>query len=1102
MKAKKNLVAKRRQTSEQLPITFKRAALALAVTGALVQLAFPVVASDININTVVPPNSANVTTLNISASDLVNGTGGIANAEAQVVGGSILNTSLGAVSPTTSNQGVFISATGQATHSDFPTSGLTAIAVLNADSLISGASIVNIGSITISGTAASNGISILGGANSTDSQLVGRSGSPLINIVNSSSSTGAFGVVSVVEISRTAAVTTQSDSNILNNAVTNAGAIDVSGNATNSGILIGSNVDAVSGTAASPVFSVTTTRADADASYGNFGADATATATSEATSTAVANAESSISGNTVSNSGSIIAGSSATAIRITTDVFAEAATSATASATADAVAVGDLDGSNNDFVQSVDNANATADANSTASADARVVNNSITNAISGELTGEVGIRIDGTSYAAASSIAVSVVAHEGVINDFSGSGGNFDNGIATSIADSTATATTILLGNTVNNAGRITATTRGIELFASADADDSATGSENGVTGDAALVSASSATANIRTSEITNSGTVVVSDGNGIRLYALAGSSTTPPDTATAVVDSNTIVNTGLIVANQVGGVPYDGIRLEAEAFGATSASATVSNNIITNSGFLYARDDGIQLDASAGSTGIVQGNEITNSYPGRIVSSSNAIELDSPTVRNNTITNSGLLVTDRDMTISGTSVVKGARFALNNRPESGNIRGVIKIQSDVTDLRGDDPDLVFNTVNLNAPSYIAGHFEFNRFADVRVNLTSGVSHSVRWVFRDVNNGTNHEDALGASRFSVAGPVPWFTNMTNLTAADAGGNGIQGGTDDVFATIDPSAFAAAPNQLSDLSGMASGFAVEGLGRRGAQRNGFWVAANGARMDYKGDERATMDQKTRLEGAAFGYNRDFNSVRVGVMLGEAKSKLRVGSFYSDIYNHSFDNKASGAFAGVHLQGALGPVQVGLGLTTGKMKHEDRRFINDNLQWWGESYATSTYTSRWYAPELTLSVPVSLTDTVTLTPSLHARHSVQKVDRYTETGSNANATVHAHTVKMGETRVGLDLTKKYAGNSTVGVQLGYVQRDLNGQDFVRVTMIGDTKNVPMFTRNMGAGYVGFNWNLALTDAVSFQLKGTHMSGSEGKGGNVSAKLNVEF
>lgn len=614
----------------------------------------------------------------------------------------------------------------------------------------------------------------------------------------------------------------------------------------------------------------------------------------------------------------------------------------------------------------------------------------------------------------------------------------------------------------------------------------------------------SEATASLTGSSITNTGSLV-STGRGISLTATAeGLSINPfsgsavvinPVTATATVSNNTITNSGLIVSTRDSNTNGDGVKLEATATGTTS-TASVSGNTIINTGFIYSMDDGIQIDISGAGTRLVTGNSITNAYGGRIVANNGGIEIGvggsgTRTVRGNTLTNSGLIVSDRNMVLSSAGVItKGSRASFD--ADNTGFRAV-----EFAGPSGGTEVSDVNTLNLNAPSYISGRFELERQSRVNVNLTSGVSHSVRWVFEDVNT------SLGALSFTTIGAVPWFRNDANFASLNNDGDvDVQDNHDDIFATIDPSAFAAAPNQLTDLTGMVSSMAAEGMNRSGVTRNGFWMTVRGSRMDYKGDNRATMDQDTRLQGGAFGFNRDFGDLRVGVMAGYADSELEVGSFYSDLYRYSHENKADGGFAGVHVQGNLGAVKVGLGIMAGAMDHEDRRFVNDNLQWWGESYARATYDSRWYAPELSLSVPVAITETITLTPSLHGRYSVQKFDRYTETGSNSNATVHDHTIKMGEVRAGLDLTKKYAGGSTAGVQLGYVQRDLAGSDTVRVTMIGDTKNVPMFTRELGAGYASVKLNLAVTKAVSFQLDGTYVSGSEGKGGNVGAKLNVEF
>lgn len=665
---------------------------------------------------------------------------------------------------------------------------------------------------------------------------------------------------------------------------------------------------------------------------------------------------------------------------------------------------------------------------------------------------------------------------------------------AVSSAESAAYSRAVIGGsladqNVIRNTGSITAASAGISLrteaSATVSANATATAEVEGSPNSSVAANYTAATTRDEAVAITsyndigNSGTIRVTGGNGIQFIADADRATGDHFQATASVLNNTISNTGTLITSG------DGIRLFAEALDSnvTNASSTarVANNQITNTGTIYSLIDGVHLNSSLADTTAVESNTITNNYSGRIVAKENAIEIISANVSGNTISSSGLLVSDTNMSLNGSTLVKGAAFAFNSGTATTNAGTAIKITGNAAGTN--------NVVNLMAPAYVAGKFEFNRTAEVNVNLASGISHSVRWVFQDDTTAST-----GAEKFSSSGLVPWFSRPTEST--------VQNGTPDEFATIDPSAFAAAPNQLADLSGLVSGIAAEGLNRSGTERNGLWLSVRASKMDYDSDGLATMKQNTRIDSAAIGYARDFDNLRLGVFAGYSDSRLKVGSLYPDIYLNSYDNQAEGGFIGLHSLATMGPINLQFGLSAGVLDHDDKRFVNDNLQWWGESYARSKYDSFWYSPELTLSAPIALTKTVSLTPTIHGRYAAQKIDQYTETGSNANATVYEHTVKIAELRAGLELKKTYSGGSTTALTLGYLQRDLHGNESVRVTMIGDTKQVPYFTQELQAGFAGLALNLALSKSVTFKLDANYVNGSEGEGGQAGVAVRVVY
>jgi hypothetical protein len=416
------------------------------------------------------------------------------------------------------------------------------------------------------------------------------------------------------------------------------------------------------------------------------------------------------------------------------------------------------------------------------------------------------------------------------------------------------------------------------------------------------------------------------------------------------------------------------------------------------------------------------------------------------------------------------------------------------------------------NQLILNAPSYLAGTILLDKNADVEVTLNSGVSHSVRWAIqRDAGYfgpGSNGDAVFGQqnqnndykwsgdteTRAVLNGPNPWFVN-------ERGDVDINGRVNDIYATIDPSAFSAAANMLADLSGMASTMAKTGMNQTG-DKNGVWVAAHGNRMNYDGDKRATMDQDTRLVGGSIGYTHHFDSFKVGVMAGYSDAALQVGSFYGDLYKHSYDNDTKGGFAGVHANADIGWLNVNAGLSGGRLNHDDKRFVNDNLKWWGVSYAESDYDSTWYSPELTLSVPFEAGESLTVTPSLHLQYTKQNIDSYTEKGSDSNARVSSRDIAVSEAKVGLDISKT-VGMARFTGRVGYIKRNSQGYNSVSVTIIRDTQEVPIIYQDINAVYVGAGVNINLGDRVDFNLSGNYLTGKDFEnGGNVTSMLRFKY
>jgi hypothetical protein len=741
-------------------------------------------------------------------------------------------------------------------------------------------------------------------------------------------------------------------------------------------------------------------------------------------------------------------------------------------------------------------ASGTSTIGSSISTDAVIWDNKITNygsivsTSNSTITGGIGLHADASS-------------NVSITSTLAGGGDHTVTGF-NSVADAD------IWGNEINNYGSITATNAGIRLFADAEATRTLTLDINS-SGKATLRGGNAtADAVIWGNEINNFGSIVSSGDTGIELFAKATATSTLSATtvsgatatitvvggissADAIIWGNEITNTGSIVGK-------DGIKIKTEA----TRGYGVNLNASSVSGY-QSRIDGQEIIAD---------NTVSNISGGRIIAINSGISLTTlgnELVDGNTINNSGLIITDKNMTISGGSFTRSDKADFDDG--EGGITGpgiAIQIGGGETVPGGQIiPELSltvngtsrnylsagFNSLNLSAPGYIAGQVLLAGTANVRLSLTSGPSHSVLWSITDNSayGQVRQNFTTNATEAMLYGVVPWFVNEGDNAGYD------------IYATLDPSAFAAAPNMLGDLSTMVSNLSKTGR-ELTETRRGFWANAQGGERDYEGDSVATLNQKTRLSGATIGYTHQFSdSWRASGFIGASESKLNVASVYSDVYSNSYSNKANGGFVGISFTGSLGPIQMNLGLAGGKQSHKDRRFVNDNLQWWGISHADSKYDSTWYSPEIGFALPIKADAGWSVTPSLSWRYTGQNIDGFTETGlssSTANAVIASRRLGVSEANAGINITLPYGNGSSISGNLGYMHRTSSGDDNVRVLMINHTKDVPFFYKDISAGSVGIDWKQNLFSNAYFYLNANYIKGNNVDGGDVATGLKVEF
>ena len=288
-------------------------------------------------------------------------------------------------------------------------------------------------------------------------------------------------------------------------------------------------------------------------------------------------------------------------------------------------------------------------ATSNASSTARIDLNTLTN--SGTVSASTGIGLTATSSATTDAIAI--------IQAWANNDGNstleYPTGTYIANAEAVSVATSNILTNVITNSGTINSTgtggygvrlistatgsttTKAISLSAYGEDDgDDQSFIDNGVAGgsinDPNETYYSQVTATVNSNTFSNSGTIVVNDGGGVVLNAIAnGSTATSYNLSTAgfavsQVNSNTLTNSGIISADYdgTGDNISDGIGLYAITTGVVDQAtfdATVSSNTITNTGRVYGMRDGIRLEATSSDRGEegdkVITNTINNNYVG-----------------------------------------------------------------------------------------------------------------------------------------------------------------------------------------------------------------------------------------------------------------------------------------------------------------------------------------------------------------------------------------------------------------------------------------------------------------------------------------------------
>ncbi len=593
---------------------------------------------------------------------------------------------------------------------------------------------------------------------------------------------------------------------------------------------------------------------------------------------------------------------------------------------------------------------------------------------------------------------------------------------------------------------------------------------------------------------ITNSGTITTTGDESEGIFAdddntitNSGAISTTGDESEGIFadDDNTITNSGTITTSG-----YDASGLKAD-----------NGNTVTNSGTITTRgsdstglevDDRNQVTNSGTITTFGDESEGINSDDNNFVTNSGTITtfgeraLGLEADDDNIVTNSGTITTfgedahgleadDDNTVINSGSIVVWGEYSIGIQADDDN---VITHSGRVVSARGKSFELEEgNILNLLAPAFIGGEIDLGD--DTTVSITTGPSHSILW---DLSRGSMVDGAP-----SIDGTVPWFYNPTT----------------EQVATFDPTGLAAQADALADLGGDVAGLIAGRFARAvaegsadGAAVTGAWVSGFAGRATHDGDA-GTLDRDVTTSGVAIGLDGAVSeTVTLGLLAGWGWSDIDASSRWSAAQ----DVEANGFFAALYGRAGGDGLFVDAALMGGRQDHDSRRFVNDNLAPMGESFAEASYGSWWIAPQAGIGYSMAAPAGWTLTPYASARWSFQALDGYSETGTNANATVAGRDVSVLETRMQLSGERQTA-IGLLGLRAGWQWRS-HDIDAATVTMIGQTVTVPAFGQDRHAGFVGGSLDVAISDSAKLELDAEGTFGDGTTAGRIGARFALGF
>lgn len=381
--------------------------------------------------------------------------------------------------------------------------------------------------------------------------------------------------------------------------------------------------------------------------------------------------------------------------------------------------------------------------------------------------------------------------------------------------------------------------------------------------------------------------------------------------------------------------------------------------------------------------------------------------------------------------------------------------------------------------------------------------VESQLGHNVLWQFTDIPGTVVLDDDEGA-------PLAYLTGVDDpiIMSAESDSNRAL-----AFGQLMGAAGSAAMDMTSGAVGPAGSVDVSRLAFVSTQDMaagdiGFWFNASGASSTYE-DVLGGFDQNVVSSATSIGL---VGQAQGGFIYGFTIGALGYNSTASD----SASQEAHGGMLGATLSAALGSqATLTFGVFGGALQHEDERTIQHNWVYLpdegtdGDGFETSSasYNSTFVTPSVELSFNSAIGASTTLVPSIGYSYSYISIDGYTETDvtnvfdDDMNATFGDQLLQIGEATVGLGVEHDLAQGGTLIGSLGLLQRQIIG-DHVDVTVGDNDGTMSLASGTMHAAEIGLGYR-HVSGGSAFDIGATAMASDSGTYGyGISLGINVDF